>query len=125
MTYYSSKDLADSFRTGRKNTTQIAEDIPESQYSFRASPDSRTVAETLAHIAQAPAFQHHVHSNKVDDLTKLDFQELFQRFFAEEGKPRTKTEIVALLKTRGDEFALYIEQLPESVLAEQVAMPPG
>ena len=33
--------------------------------------------------------------------------------------------IVAALKSKGDAFASYLESLPESVLAEQVAMPPG
>src|SRR5260370_10892285 len=99
MTKYGSKDLADSFRTVRKNTIQIAEDIPETKYSFRAAPDTRTVAETLTHIALGPGFQHHVHSNKIDDLTKVNFAELFQKFSAEEARPRTKAEIIALLRT--------------------------
>jgi uncharacterized damage-inducible protein DinB len=125
MTKYGSKDLADSFRTVRKNTIQIAEDIPETKYSFRAAPDTRTVAETLTHIALGPGFQHHVHSNKIDDLTKVNFAELFQKFSAEEARPRTKAEIIALLRTNGDQFAVFVEQLPDSFLAEEVAMPPG
>ncbi len=38
MNYYGSKDMADSWRTVRKNTLQVAEDIPEEKYSFRAAP---------------------------------------------------------------------------------------
>ena len=36
MNYYGSKELADAFRTVRKNTIQIAEDIPEDKYDFKA-----------------------------------------------------------------------------------------
>ena len=35
MTYYGAKDLADSFRTVRKNTLIIAEEIPEEKYGYR------------------------------------------------------------------------------------------
>lgn len=41
----------DGFRAVRQNTVRIAEDIPESQYDYRPTPQSRSVAETLVHIA--------------------------------------------------------------------------
>ena len=34
MTYYGGKHMADSFRTVRKNTLAIAEDIPAQRYDF-------------------------------------------------------------------------------------------
>jgi uncharacterized damage-inducible protein DinB len=125
MTYYGAKEMADSFRTVRKNTIQIAEDIPESKYDFRAAPDTRSVAQTLTHIAITPGIQLHVHKNKLDDIMKVNFQEFFQQMTAEEAKPRTKEEIITLLKTNGDTFAMYIETLPDSFLAEPVSQPPG
>ena len=51
MNFYGPKQLADSMRTVRKNTILIAEGIPEASYSYRPTPDSRSVAETLLHIA--------------------------------------------------------------------------
>ena len=51
MTYYGSKELAASFRTVRNNTITIAEEIPEDKYGFRASPETRSVAQTLVHMA--------------------------------------------------------------------------
>ena len=36
MSTYGGPELAAAFRTVRKNTVQIAEDIPESSYSFTA-----------------------------------------------------------------------------------------
>lgn len=125
MTYYGGKELAASFRTVRGNTIQIAEDIPESQYDFRASPETKSVGRTLAHIAVSSGFQMYTHSNRIDDLKKINFPELMQKFGAEEATPRTKAEIIALLKTEGETFASFLERLPESVLAERVTMPPG
>jgi uncharacterized damage-inducible protein DinB len=125
MTYYGGKELADAFRTVRNNTIKIAEEIPESQYSFKASPDTRSIGETLAHIGVATGFQLYTHENKVTNLATVPFMELFQKFTAEEGKPRTKAELIAFLKSQGDTFASFLEGLPESFLAEQVTMPPG
>ena len=72
-----------------------------------------------------PSFQLHIQTNKIDDLMKVNFPELFQKFTAEEMRPRTKAEVVAMLKTDGDKFASYLESLPEAFLAERVAMRPG
>jgi uncharacterized damage-inducible protein DinB len=125
MTYYGGKELARAFRTVRNNTIKIAEDIPENKYGFRPSPDARTVQSTLAHIAIATGFQSYVHVNKIDDLKRVNFMEIFPKFIAEESKPRTKAETIAFLKEEGEKFAAFLESLPESFLSEQVAMPPN
>jgi uncharacterized damage-inducible protein DinB len=124
MTYYGSKELAAAFRTVRNNTIKIAEDIPEGKYDFKPAPDCRSVKETLAHVATSTGFQHVVHSTKVTDMRTVNFPELFQKFSAEEQKPRTKAELIAYLKSEGDTFAQFLEGLPESFLAETVAMSP-
>jgi len=125
MTHYGAKEMAAGFRTVRNNTIQIAEDIPESQYDFRAAPDIKSVRQLLSHIAVGPRFQHHVHSNRIDDLAKVNFLELRRTFSAEEEKPRSKAEIVEFLKSEGAAFASYLESLSDSFLAERVQMPPG
>ena len=125
MNCYGCKELAAAFRTVRNNTIQIAEDIPETKYEFRAAPDTRTVGQTLTHIALGPTFQHHIQSNKITDMKNVNFQALMQQVMAEEAKPRTKAEIIAFLKSEGDRFASFLEGLSESFLAEQVTMPPG
>ena len=125
MTYYGAQELANSFRTVRGNTITIAEDIPENKYGFRPAPDCRSVAQTLAHIAVATGFQQHLHGNKITDVTKVNFPELFQRFTAAENQPRSKAEVIAYLKGEGDKFAAFVESLPEAFLAEQVALPQG
>src|SRR4051812_49628160 len=111
MTYYGGKELAAAFRTVRKGTVQIAEDVPENKYDFKAAPDARSVAQTLVHIAMSPSFYHYVHSNKITDMRSINFQEVFGPMMAEQGKPRTKAEIVDMLKTEGEKFAAFLEGL--------------
>ena len=64
MTYYGGKELADAFRTVRNNTIQIAEDIPEDKYGFKASPESRSIGQTLAHIATSTTFPTMLHGEQ-------------------------------------------------------------
>jgi len=125
MTYYGGKEMAASFRTVRENTLKIAEEIPEEKYSFKPANDSRTIGQTLTHIALGPGFQFHIHGNKVSDMKTLNFPEMMKTIQTEEAKTRTKAEIVAFLKAEGDKFASFLEGLQESFLGEQVTMPPG
>ncbi len=125
MTYYGGKDLAAAFRTVRTNTIQIAQDIPEDQYQFRAAPETRSVAQLLGHITVATRFQTKVHADKLTDMTRLNFQALFQELAAEENKPRSKAELIAALRSEGDAFASFLEGLDDAFLSEQVTMPPS
>lgn len=125
MTYYGPKDLAASFRQVRGNTIQVAEEIPENKYAFKAAPECRSVAQTLVHLAVAPGIQLHIQRNRISDLQAVNFLELFQKFGAEEAKPRTKADIIALLTSEGNQFASYLEGLTDTFLAEPVKMPAG
>ena len=104
MTHYGGKDLARSFRQVRGNTIQTAEDIPEDKYGSQASPDTRSIGETLVHIAVSTGAQDYIQRNKVTDLKDVNFMELFQKFSAEEAKPRTKEETIAYLNITGRGF---------------------
>ena len=44
---------------------------------------------------------------------------------AEEKKPRTKAQIVELLRENGKSFAAFLDNVSEEFLAEIVSMPPG
>ena len=125
MLIYGSKDLAAAFRTVRKNTVTIAEEIPEAKYDFRAAPDTRTVAQVLVHIAMVPSVQHQIHSERRTTLVGFDFPGFFQRMLAEEQKQHSKSEIVDLLRTGGESFGAWLEAFPDDVLGQTVAMPPG
>jgi uncharacterized damage-inducible protein DinB len=122
---YGAKDIAAAFRQVRGNTIQIATEIPEDQYGFKPSKESRSIGQTLVHIALGPGFQLHIQSNKINDLKLVNFPQLMQGVMAEEAKPRNKAETIAFLRSEGDKFASFVDSLTDSFLAEQVAMPPG
>jgi uncharacterized damage-inducible protein DinB len=124
--YYGGKELGSSFRTVRKNTMQIADDIPEEKYSFRPTPDSRSVAETLIHIAVSNKFQEEIHAKqKLHSLEGFNFPALMQAMMAEEKTHRNKGEILEMLRSGGETWARWLEGLSDSFLGESVSMPPG
>jgi len=124
MNYYGAKELAAAFRTVRNNTITIAEEIPEDKYSFQAASDSRTVAQTLVHIAMGTRVASIIHGEKkLKTLVGFDFMGVFQPIMAEEQKSRSKAEIVQLLRTSGDQFAGWLEGLSDDYLGEQVTFP--
>lgn len=126
MNYYGGKELAESFRTVRKNTLAIAKDIPEDKYSFRPMPDSRSVSELLAHIAISNGFQKEIHQvNRLTTLAGFDFPALMKRLHAEEKMPHTKAQIIELLSIEGEAWAKWMEGLDENFLGEVLTMPPG
>lgn len=126
MNLYGPKQLADSMRTVRKNTILIAEDIPEKNYGYRPTPESRSVAETLVHIAvlwRADRFLHE--EEHLSSLEGFDFGVFIKKSESEEKQPRSKSEVVALLLTEGDRWCQWVEGLPEALLSEQLRMPGG
>jgi uncharacterized damage-inducible protein DinB len=125
LNYYGPKQLAESFRTVRKNTLVIAQEISEERYSFRPAPDSRSVGELLAHIAVSYTFQYQIQSERRSSLQGFDFPALMRRLSAEEKTPRSKDQTIELLRTTGDQWAGWLEGLTDDFLAEQVALPPG
>jgi uncharacterized damage-inducible protein DinB len=125
MTYYSGKELAAAFRTVRKNTIQIAEDIPEDKYGFKPSPESRSIAETLAHIATATTFPTMLHGERIP-IEKIDFAEYMKTVGEQEAGLRTKAQIVGRLKDSGEKFAAMLESLKdEAFLGEVITFQPG
>jgi len=125
MSFYGGKELASAFRTVRKNTIRVAEDIPEDKYDFVAAPEARSVGRMLTHVAISTRIWEEVHKNGLTTLVDFDFFGMMDRFNAEEAKPRTKAEIVELLRTEGDQFAAWLETLTPEVLAETVIEPDG
>lgn len=126
MNYYGGKQLAESFRTVRKNTLQVAQDIPEDKYNFRAAPDTRSVGELLAHIALSPTFQQKIHAEeRRTTLEGFDFPALMQRMHAEEKTPRTKAQLIEMLTKQGEAWSNWMEGLDENFLGEVITMPPG
>lgn len=125
MGVYGGKELANAFRTVRKNTIQVARDIPEDKYNFVAAPEVRTVGRMLTHVAISTRIWEDVHNKRLTTLVGYDFFGMMDKFNAEEAKPRTKREIVELLGTEGEQFARWLETLTPEFLAETVTEPDG
>jgi uncharacterized damage-inducible protein DinB len=125
MTYYGGKELANAFRTVRNNTIQIALDIPVDKYDFKPTPESRSIKQTLAHIAIATTFPMMLHGERIP-IDKIDFMEYFTKVQADEAKLQTKDQVVAALKANGEAFAKMLEGLnDEKFLAEEITFRPG
>jgi len=126
MADYGAKEMANAFRTVRKNTVQIAEEIPEDKYDFVPAPGVRSVSELLRHMAFANMIHYDFHRDKhITTLAGYDFGAIMGRMAAEAGKPRNKAEIIALLKDEGEKFAAWLESLSPAFLSETFTDPMG
>ena len=126
MNYYGAKELAEGIRTVRKNTIIIAEEIGEQHYGFQAAPETRTVALTLAHIALVPKLQEQFHAiERRTTLEGFDFPAFFAKLIADEQTPRSKAQLITLLKEEGDRVARWLDTVSDDFLGERVSMPPG
>ena len=126
MLIYTGKDLAEAFRTVRKNTQIIADEIPEAQYGYRATPDTRSVGQMLVHVALVSGVQYQIHGvEKRSTLAGFDFPGFIGRIIAEEQTPRLKEHIVTMLRENGASFADWLAGLSGDFLGERVGMPPG
>src|SRR4029453_6274827 len=113
MELYGQKQLIEGMRTVRKNTIQIAEDIPEKDSSFSLPPPSRSVAETLVHIAVLSQLRRVLHEEKrVSTIDGFDFSELIKRSELQEKKTRSKAEIIELLAAEGNSWFGWRESCP-------------
>ena len=122
---YGGKQFAEAFRTVRKNTLQIAEEIPEDKYSFRATPEVMTVAEDLAHLAAFTRWPQALHGpERKPDAASYDFKALTDEMMQLQASLKTKAQIVEALRTEGERFATFLEGISDETLAETVSFPP-
>ncbi len=126
MPLYGIRQLVDSMRAVRANTIAMAEDIPESQYDYRATPATRSVAETLVHIAWLATSDRILHEEeRLAAIEGYDFVSLMAKSTVEEKRGRSKAEILALLRTAGEQQARWLEQQTDAFLSERVQLPGG
>ncbi len=124
MHSYGAKNLADSWRTVRKNTVQIAEEIPAEQYGMQVASETMTVGQMLAHMACATYWVEQAHF--VEQLTAIDgakFGAWFGAIGAQAAKLTTKDAIIDALKTHGESYATQLEAMTAAQLGEEVALP--
>lgn len=125
MSTYGAAELAESFRTVRKNTIQVAEDIPEDQYGFRAAEGTMSVGEMLSHLAASTYWAEQLHM--VERKQAVSYED-FLRYNEEVKKVAsgltTKRAIIDALVARGESFASKLASLSDEELNEPVAFPP-
>jgi uncharacterized damage-inducible protein DinB len=121
MNHYAAPELANAFRTVRRNTVQAAEEIPEDKYDFVAAPGGRSVRGLLTHIAFLTMIPEDMHkTNRLTTLAGYDFGAIVGRVDAEERTPRTKAQIIELLTSEGERFASWLESLTPDELGERI-----
>ena len=124
MNYYGAKELAESWRTVRRNTIQVAEDIPEDKCSFRAAPDTMSVGEILAHLACTPHWAEQCHFiEKKHEISMDDFGKWMGQIDQRSKTLTSKAAIVETLKKDGDNFARQIDAMTDEQLGEMCTAP--
>jgi uncharacterized damage-inducible protein DinB len=119
MIGYGAHELAESFRTVRRNTIQIADEIPEDQYDFVAAPGARSIRDLLRHIATAPMLQEEMHREKrVATLQGYDFPATHRRVDAEGKKAHSKADLLRMLRSEGERIAAWLASVDDGFLAE-------
>ena len=89
-------------------------------------PDCRTVGRMLVHVAISTQIWDEIHrKQRLTTMMGMNFLGMMDRFAAEEAKPRSKAEILGLLRTDGEQFAAWLDTLTPEFLAEMVAEPDG
>ncbi len=124
MQNYGATEMAASWRTVRNNTIQIAEELPADQYAYRATPDSMSAGQMLAHMATATHWMEQAHFvERKMAITGQDFGRYFGEIGAMTAALGTKDEIIAALRSRGESFATALAAVTEAQLDEMVELP--
>lgn len=119
MTCYGARELAAAFRTVRKNTLQIADDIPDDKFDFVPAPGCRSVGQLLVHIAMLSDLQEDMQrTRRITTVAGYDFGAAVAPIRAAEGTRRSKSKIVALLREKGDRFAAWLDSVSDDFLCE-------
>lgn len=124
MTSYSGKDFGRAFRTVRKNTIQVAMDIPAERWGFRATPESMSVHEMLAHLAASTTWHLKLHG--VDKKTFVEFADFSAYIGAASAFERaldTREAVLQALETEGEAFASFLDSMSDEDLAASVGFP--
>jgi uncharacterized damage-inducible protein DinB len=121
---YGPRQLAESFRTVRKHTITIAEEIPAERYDFRAAPEVKSAGEMLAHIAISPNSQIALHRERLATVDFSKYATTVAKRKADEQALRSKDDIMAALRDGGERFAAFLGALSPQMLEEVVSFPP-
>jgi uncharacterized damage-inducible protein DinB len=118
-TNYAAAEIAAAFQVVRKNTIQMATEIPEDKYDFAPVAGWRTVGHLLKHMAFAPMTYEDMHLVRhLDTLKGYDFGAIFAKRAEKERAQLNKAQILDLLKSEGDRVAGWLGGLSQTWLNE-------
>lgn len=124
MQQYGGTEMAESWRTVRKNTVQVAQDIPAEHYGYQAAADTMTVAQLLAHLATSTLWAEQLHF--VERRSSVSSED-FGRYLSDAGTVAagltSKETIIKALVVHGESLAVHLERLTEAQLHESVTLP--
>ncbi|MEO7962967.1 MAG: DinB family protein [Gemmatimonadaceae bacterium] len=124
MQNYGASNLAASWRTVRKNTLQIAEEIPEEKYGMQVANETMTVGQMLAHMACATHWVEQAHYvEKLSEIDGAHFGAWFGEIGAQAAALTSKAAIIAALQEKGESYATKLESMTAAQLDEMVALP--
>jgi uncharacterized damage-inducible protein DinB len=124
MTYYTGRDCGKAFRTVRRNTIQVALDIPAEHWDFRATPDAMSVHEMLAHLAASTTgYLKLPRADKKTFVSVDDFGAYIGAATAFELGLDQRDAVLAALDSEGEAFAALLDSMSEEAMAEVVSFP--
>jgi hypothetical protein len=111
MTYYGGKELAEAFRTVRKNRFKSRRTSPK-KHDFKATrienhpPDARA--------SESERCSDHRARRQAERHERPGLPGILHQDWRRGVKPRNKAEIIAMLKTDGNKFGALLESFPDS-----------
>jgi uncharacterized damage-inducible protein DinB len=92
---------------------QLAKAIPSDKYNWRPTPETRSTAEVLAHIAYGVELMVDI---ALEQPSQEDLQKRFPVQRSKENEPRTKEQVIALLEQQFAAARKRIEPLRAGLL---------
>lgn len=113
-------EALEAWEYARDGLLAEAESIPDDQYDFRPAPESRSVAELLAHVVESGRMM-------AGELTRPDGdfrRQSFAEHLAEHGGPvppdRSKEELLELVRRTGEEGRRRIRDFGEVGMLQRI-----
>ncbi len=94
------EEVLEAWRDARGGVIREAENIPASQYGFRPTRQSRTVAELVAHILEVAMMMTGELTRKDTDLHRAPWPELLALYDEPLRRATTRPKLVALLRSQ-------------------------
>ena len=113
-------EALESWEYARHGLLAEAESIPEDQYGFRPAPESRSVAELLAHIIESGRMMAGELSRPDGDFRRQSFAEHLVEHGGPVSAEQSKAELLELLRRSGEEGRRRIREFGEVGMLQRI-----